>query len=82
MYIIIPTTAISKKPIKASDKNQWSKPKPIMAPIGSVIPVQNEYQMALRFIPVAWYIGSATAIPSGILCKAIAIATEAPKAIF
>ena len=49
----MPTTAINKKPIKASGKNQCNKPKPIIAPIGSVIPVQNDYQIALRFLPVA-----------------------------
>ena len=62
-------------------KNQLRRHKPIKAPMGSVIPVQKEYQIAFLFFPVAWYIGNATAIPSGILCKAIAIATEIPMVI-
>ena len=79
MYIMIPATAAIATPIIICGIKKCNSIIPIIAPIGSLIPDRAAYNVAYRFFPVEWYIGSATAIPSGILCIAIAIATEIPS---
>jgi len=49
-----------------------------IAPIGSTTPDKKDHRNALPLLPVALYTGADTAIPSGILWMAIAIAMAIP----
>ena len=75
----MPATAAVITPIAWSGITVLNKRTPIKPPTGSDIPDKNEYKIAKRFLPVEWKIGSAIAIPSGILWIAIAIATGIPS---
>ena len=60
-----------------------SKPSPTInqantAPTGSANAETNVHRKAFNRFPVAKYTGAATAIPSGMLCKAIPTAKAAP----
>ena len=76
---IIPATAENNNPKIVSLKNGRKIKYPTIAPIGSVIPERNEIINAFFFLPVEKYIGRDVAIPSGMLCIAIAIAIAVPR---
>jgi len=51
------------------------------APMNSLIPDRNDQKNAFLLFLVEAYIGTETAIPSGILWRAIAIASKIPNSI-
>ena len=77
----MPQTTAKIMPRISSLINGFKNKNDKNAPSGSVIPDQKEYLIALYRLPVEKYIGIAMAIPSGILCRAIAKATDMPKPI-
>ena len=82
MNIIIPATADSIKPKINSFKNLYKIIKLRTAPIGSAMPDKNEYNKAFFLFLLAYKIGIETAMPSGILCMAIAKAINTPSLTF
>ena len=59
--------------MRVGDHSGRRKRNPSKAPNGSAIPERKENQKAFFLLPVAWYIGTLTASPSGILWIAMAM---------
>jgi hypothetical protein len=76
---MIPATAAKIKPNTTSVKNLRRKKYPINAPAGSDNPDKNDNLKAFFLLPVAWNTGTETAMPSGILCIAMAKAIAIPR---
>jgi len=85
MNTIIPATAAMTILLITGDQNGIRKSQATNAPTGSANPDRDDIQNAFRLLPVAWYMGTETAMPSGMLCmamaKVIGIATESPPVI-
>lgn len=81
IYSIIPQTTAKIIPNIRSLMKGFKHKNAINAPRGSAIPDKKAYFMALYLLLVAKYIGSAIAIPSGMLWSAIAIVTVMPREV-
>ena len=75
---MIPATTAKIQFIISGDMKGNRIKYPANAPTGSANPERNEYQKAFFRLCVAKYTGTDTAIPSGMLCIAIATAMAIP----
>lgn len=77
---MMPAIAANVIPSDCGPRNGWRSKYPTMAPNGSARPDRVAHQAALRRDPVASRIGTATAMPSGMLWIAIATARGIARA--